>query len=111
MAISLLEGLLLRASRGTPGTRGTLAVFVVVSMPSVALACPVCFSIKNEANQVAYLATTGFMTLVPLLVVAGAVWWLRKRAVELSRPVPMTADGSSLRVVRSAHSDASAAKS
>ena len=72
---------------------------VVALLPSVAWACPVCFSMKSEDNQLAYLATTGFMTVLPLLAVAGAVWWLRRRANELSRPPMTTADGRPLRVV------------
>lgn len=55
--------------------------------PAVALACPVCFSTKSKAQEVAYLATTGLMTALPLLVLGGAVWWLRRRMTELSRPV------------------------
>lgn len=74
-----------------------LGALAVLQLPGVAYACPVCFSIKNEANQVAYLATTGFMTLIPIAVIGGAVWWLKKRAAELSRPVPRMVDGQPLR--------------
>lgn len=78
---------------------GTLVTAASLWLPSVALACPVCFSIKNEENQLAYIVSTGFMTALPLLVMGGAAWWLRRRTIELSRPVLKTADGTPLRIV------------
>lgn len=59
--------------------------------PRAALACPVCFSTKSKEQEIAYLATTGFMTVLPLVAVAAVVWWLRRRMIELSRPVPPAA--------------------
>ena len=55
-------------------------VFVLAVLPETALAaCPVCFD-ANEENRVAFLATTGLLTLLPLGMVAGFGVWLRKRA-------------------------------
>jgi hypothetical protein len=39
----------------------------------------VCFDARDE-NRQAFLATTLFLTLLPLGMVAGAGLWLRKRA-------------------------------
>jgi high-affinity Fe2+/Pb2+ permease len=57
-----------------------------------ALACPVCFSAKNEENRVAFIVTTAFLTFLPLGLIGGGVWWLRRRsrqesqAADLRRP-------------------------
>lgn len=44
-----------------------------------AAACPVCFDRDDEA-RIAFLATTGLLTLLPLGMVGGAVVWVRKRS-------------------------------
>ena len=49
-----------------------------------AWACPVCFSAKNKENQIAYLATTGFLTFLPLLFAGGVMLWIRRRAQQLA---------------------------
>ena len=49
--------------------------------PSVAWACPMCFSAKNEAGRIAYLATTGVLTFLPLIVI-GSTILLVKRHVD-----------------------------
>ena len=41
--------------------------------------CPVCFDRDDEA-RLAFLATTGALTALPLGLVAGTVAWLRRRA-------------------------------
>lgn len=58
------------------------ALFLLALLPDVALACPVCFD-ANDENRQAFLATTAFMSLLPLGMVAGAGLWLRKRHREL----------------------------
>ena len=55
------------------------AVIALVAIPEVALACPACFDGPGETRQ-AFLATTAFLTLLPLGLVAGATTWLRGRA-------------------------------
>lgn len=56
-----------------------LALVLIALLPDVALACPVCFDARDE-NRRAFLATTAFLSLLPLGMVAGAGLWLRKRA-------------------------------
>ena len=60
----------------------TLAVLFVALLPDVAYACPVCFDARDE-NRQAFLATTAFLSLLPLGMVAGAGLWIRKRSREL----------------------------
>ena len=65
-----------------------IAVLVVWS-PQAALACAVCSSGKEEANRVAFSVTTAVLSVLPLLMVGGLVWWLRRRARDLdSRGIP-----------------------
>ena len=59
-----------------------LALLLLVALPDLAHACPVCFDARDE-NRQAFLATTAFLTLLPLGMVAGVGLWLRKRAREI----------------------------
>jgi hypothetical protein len=59
-----------------------LALVFLAILPDVAHACPVCFDPRDE-NRVAFLATTIFLSAVPLGMVGGLTMWLRKRAREL----------------------------
>lgn len=49
-----------------------------------ARACSVCF-VAEEETRVAFLVTTGLLTLLPLAFAGGVVWWLVKRAREARR--------------------------
>ena len=55
---------------------------VTAATPEAAHACPVCFDRDDEA-RLAFLATTGLLTLLPLGLVAGTGAWLRRRAREV----------------------------
>lgn len=59
-----------------------VALYLLVLFPDVAHACAVCFDPKDE-NRVAFLATTIFLSAVPLGMAGGLGLWLRKRAREL----------------------------
>lgn len=48
--------------------------------PELASACPVCTAGREEENRQAFLVTTLFLSLLPLSMVGGLVWWLRRRA-------------------------------
>ena len=65
--------------RGATGVAAAVVALVAVAaFPDVAHACPVCFDRDDEA-RLAFLATTGLLTVLPLGMVAGTGWWLRKR--------------------------------
>lgn len=70
-----------------------LALLLLLALPDVAHACPVCFDPREE-NRFAFLATTVFMSLVPLGMVGGLGLWLRKRARALTRPPSDDGPGS-----------------
>ncbi len=59
-----------------------LALVLLLVLPDVVLACPVCFDASDE-NRQAFLATTVFLSLLPLGMVAGVGLWIRKRSKEL----------------------------
>jgi len=59
-----------------------LALLALVALPDVAYGCAVCFDPREE-NRFAFLATTVFLSLVPLGMVGGVGMWLRRRAREL----------------------------
>ena len=58
---------------------GAAALAVGVAFPEALHACPVCFDRDDEA-RIAFLATTGLLTLLPLGLVVGTGVWLRRRA-------------------------------
>jgi hypothetical protein len=59
-----------------------LALLFVAVLPDAVHACPVCFDSSDE-NRQAFLATTAFLSLLPLGMVAGAGMWIRKRSRDL----------------------------
>lgn len=61
-----------------------LVATLLVALPGVAHACPVCFDPREE-NRAAFFATTVFLSLLPLGMVAGVVLWLRRRMRTLDR--------------------------
>jgi hypothetical protein len=62
-----------------------LAALVVIALPRVCEACAVCFTGKEDDSRVAFIATTGFLTFLPLLMLGGLFWWARGRLRENDR--------------------------
>ena len=58
-----------------------LALALLALLPDAVYACPVCFDSSDE-NRQAFLATTAFMSLLPLGLVFGSVAWLRRKSRE-----------------------------
>lgn len=56
-----------------------LALVLLVGVPELAFACPVCFDGGDESRR-AFVATTALLTLLPLGMVSGVGLWLRWRA-------------------------------
>ena len=55
-----------------------IAMLLLLALPDAGHACSVCFDSSDE-NRLAFMATTAFLTLLPLGMVTGAGLWLRKR--------------------------------
>ena len=64
-----------------------LALVLLLVLPDVVLACPVCFDASDE-NRQAFLATTVFLSLLPLGMVAGFGLCIRKRSHVLDEGLP-----------------------
>ena len=60
----------------------SLAVLGLVLGLSRLDACPVCFQSGGEERW-AFYATTAFLTVLPLSMVGGIVFWLRRRFRQL----------------------------
>lgn len=82
-----MTGLLRRGGR----IAGLLVALAAVA-PADVWACAVCFDPREE-NRFAFLATTIFLSLVPLGMVGGVGLWLRRRARQL-RGLPPETDAS-----------------
>ncbi len=59
-----------------------LVVAVALLLPGAAEACSVCGP-GTEESRVAFIVTTGLLTALPLLMIGGALWWLRARIADL----------------------------
>lgn len=55
----------------------TLAFALATLWPALAQACPVCFSLSPRSRW-AFLGTTIFLSLLPLGMIGGGLWWLRR---------------------------------
>lgn len=54
------------------------AAVVVAWLADSAAACPSCAS-PLEENRQAFVDTTIFLTAVPLVLIGGMIWWIRRR--------------------------------
>jgi hypothetical protein len=60
-----------------------LPLVASILLPRVAQACAVCFSGRSDETRQAFVGSTAFMTFLPILVIGGVVWWLRRRALAM----------------------------
>ena len=73
-----------------------LAAALWLLAPGAAWACSVCSAGRDDETRVAFLATTGLLSVLPLLLVGGLVWWLRRRARELAGAQALVAEPQAL---------------
>lgn len=79
---------------GLTAVGASLAALVALAVVPEALhACAVCFDPRAE-NRFAFIATTAFLSLLPLGMVAGAGVWLRRRVQELEGMESGDAEGA-----------------
>jgi hypothetical protein len=65
-----------------------LALVVMIStaiwlVPQMAAACAVCFTGRADETRIAFIATTGLLSALPILLIGSLVWWLRRRAHQI----------------------------
>jgi len=58
------------------------AVVAVAWAADLAYACPSCAS-PLEENRQAFVDTTVFLTVLPLMMIGGFIWWLRRKIREM----------------------------
>jgi len=73
------NGLATPAPRAPRWLAATSALALVWA-PRIGWACSVCTAGRDEANRVAFIVTTAFMTFLPLFLIGAVVWWLCRRA-------------------------------
>ena len=56
-----------------------IVVLALVLAPELAGACAVCSAGRDEENRFAFLMMTIFMSVTPLLLIGGLVYWIRSR--------------------------------
>ena len=57
-----------------------LGLALVGFMPIEALACPSCLAAQDSNVQQAFINSSVFMSVLPLVLVGALVFWLRRRA-------------------------------
>lgn len=57
---------------------------LVVALPRLSRACAVCTGQDDAAVSLAMLKGTALLSLLPLALIGGLVWYLRRRARELA---------------------------
>ena len=68
--------------RWARGAVTTGLVLVLLWAPSISYACSQCLATRTRANQLAFIWTTVFLSVTPLLVIGGILLWLRKKTRE-----------------------------
>lgn len=54
------------------------------SVADLAYACPSCAS-PLEENRQAFVDTTIFLTVVPLMMIGGLIWWIRRKVRQMEQ--------------------------
>lgn len=70
-------------------TAAALALYLVWA-PRLAIACPACVVNEREESRIAFIGTTVFLSVLPLLLVGGAAYaiWRRIRQREMAPRTP-----------------------
>ena len=66
------------------------AALLALVLPEVASACPMCMAGQGGGTQRAFALGSLFLSVLPLAVIGGAVWYLRRRARALAAAAPPT---------------------
>ena len=61
-----------------------LAVLLALLLPDAAAACAVCFD-PSEESRFAFVATTIFLSVLPLAILLGVGVWLRRKVLDTER--------------------------
>jgi len=83
-----------RISRAWNGFWAVAVAWMVVHSPAIANACSVCSAGRDEENQTAFLLSTLFMSLLPLIAIGTLVYilWRRIQKLEAEATASSSAD-------------------
>ena len=57
-----------------------LTLLALVALPELASACAVCGAgVEDDQSRIAYLVTSGVLSLLPLALLGGFLLWLRRQ--------------------------------
>ena len=89
VADPVLEGVLVMprafAAPGVaPLIRAMVLAAVLLAVESAA-ACPLCFQSANDENRTAFMLMTGFLTVLPLLLIGFAIRWYVRRVKQFEK--------------------------
>ena len=59
------------------------ACLLALALPDVARACDNCLAAQDDAVQAAFAIASVFLSVTPLGMIAGFVWWLRRRSQKI----------------------------
>jgi len=76
-----------------------MGAVAVGSVADLARACPSCAS-PLEENRQAFVDTTILLTFLPLIMIGGFIWWLRRKAQQLEQPPEIAVPETLLRDIR-----------
>lgn len=71
-----------------------LVLVALLALPDAASACPMCLANQGGGTGTAFAIGSVFLSVTPLLVIGGAVWWLRRRARALASDSPSSPEAS-----------------
>lgn len=74
----------------------SMVAVAVGSVADLARACPSCAS-PLEENRQAFVDTTILLTFLPLIMIGGFIWWLRRKARQLEPPADIAVPETLLR--------------
>ena len=74
--------------RAMPNRLASVIALAIVLSPQLASACSVCMTGKDDETRLAFIVATAFMTFLPLALIGGFVWWLRRRALAMQQIEP-----------------------
>lgn len=81
---------MMRTMRISKGLLVAILTWLIVQLPTLAHACSVCTAGRDEENQTAFLLSTLFMSLLPLVALGTLLFvlWRRFKKLESSNTVP-----------------------
>lgn len=66
--------------------RGALLAGLLAAWPRAAAACAVCMTGREDDTNQAFLLGTILLSVLPLALIGGIVWWVRRSAQAQARP-------------------------